>query len=37
MKPGTNSARNLDTAEKAEEFLREYESAAENPVGETSE
>jgi hypothetical protein len=23
MKPGTNSARNLDTAEKAEEFLRE--------------
>jgi hypothetical protein len=37
MKAGTNSARNLDSAKKAEEFLREYESAAENPGGETSE
>jgi hypothetical protein len=37
MKPATNSARDLDTAKKAEELLREYESAAENPGGETSE
>jgi hypothetical protein len=32
MKPGTNSARDLDTAKKAEEFLRKYESAAEIPA-----
>jgi hypothetical protein len=33
MKPGTNSVRDLDTAKKAEAFLRELRERRRNPGG----